>query len=114
MTDQNHDMPTTDGVDFEIAVTDPAAYYGTPDDVSADPELTAVQRRRFLMEWAQDVEDRQAGVEEGMGAGEISGSDQDAKLLQRIRDCIARLPDDDPEQLPGSALTRFWRRLVAG
>ena len=113
MSHEKLDLPPADGVDFETAVSDPAAFYAHPDDISADPDLTPSQRRRFLMEWAQDIEDRQSGLSEGMGAGEVTGSDQDAQLLQRIHASIARLPDDQAEPPPQSAVARLWRRLLA-
>ena len=118
MIHEKQDLPPADGVDFETAVSDPAAFYAHPDDISADPELTPSQRRRFLMEWAQDIEDRQSSVAEGMGAseagsGEPGDPDQDAQLLQRIHASIARLPDDQTEPPPQSTAARLWRRLLA-
>jgi hypothetical protein len=113
MTNKVQDLVPTDEVDFDTAVTDPAAYYESPAAIVADPDLTHAQRRYFLMEWAQDIEDRQVGVDEGMGAAELSGSDHDAQLLQSLRDCLATLPDGQDNQ-PPSAVARLWRRLIAG
>lgn len=114
MTNKLQELLPTEEVDFDTAILDPAAFYATPEAVAADPDLTGGQRRRFLMEWAQDIEDRQVGVDEGMGAGDLSGSDQDAQLLQGIRACLANLPEADADTPPESAVARFWRRLVAG
>ncbi len=113
MTNKVQELRPTEEVDFDTAIMDPAAFYASPDAVAADPDLTGGQRRRFLMEWAQDIEDRQVGVDEGMGAGDLSGSDQDAQQLQAIRACLASLPADDGDAPPESAVARLWRRLVA-
>jgi hypothetical protein len=104
MTDDNE-------VDFDTAVRDPAAFYATPEAVAADADLTDGQKRRFLTAWAQDIEDRQVGIDEGMTAATTSGSDNDAERLQRIHHCLANLPDDAEDEAP--ALARFWRRLLA-
>lgn len=113
MIDDQPTQPHDDKVDFEGSANDPAALYTTPDAVVADSALTDGQKRSFLTAWAQDIEDRQVGVDEGMSPATTAGSDNDAQRLQRIRDCLASLPDDADEKAPPSALARIWRWITA-
>lgn len=90
-----------DGVDYETALADPAAYYSEPEAVLADADLSRVQMRRFLSEWAQDLEGRQVADDEGMGAGTAGESAHEADFLKRIRICLERLGEDTDTEHPG-------------
>ncbi|MEI6484705.1 MAG: hypothetical protein WCO11_00400 [Sphingomonadales bacterium] len=95
-----------DGVDFDTAAADPAAFYDTPDAVLADPQLTSGQRRRFLLEWASDIQRRQQSLSEGMGASAAPSTGQDAEWERRIFTLLAQLPDAPDDAPP---VSRMWR-----
>jgi len=102
-----------DDVDFDTAVSDPAAFYTSPEAVMADADLSGAQKRRFLSQWAAHISERQGGLDEGMGAQEPEGSDDDAARLQRIQKALAALPETD-DDAPETAMRRLWRRLGGG
>lgn len=102
--------PATDGVDFDTAVSDPAAFYADPDAVMADPHLTNGQRRRFLEQWGRDIQRRQESLSEGMGASSMPPTGQDAEWERRIFKLLERLPEGEDSAPP---LSRLWRRLMA-
>ena len=106
----NPRMPP-DEVDFETALTDPAAYYAHPADIVGDDQLSHAQKRRFLEEWAQDVSDRQQAADEGMDSVNSAETASDADILRKIHVGL--------EQLGGEAGTghakpgrSFWKRLM--
>lgn len=112
MTETSPNDPIDDGVDFDVAVTDPAAFYASPEAVAADTELSVAQKRRFLTEWATDIEQRQTSADEGMSAATPAEPGDDAARLQRIQASLAELPADDADAQPETTMHRLWRRLT--
>ncbi len=102
--------PATDGVDFDTAVSDPAAFYADPDAVMADPHLTNSQRRQFLEQWGRDIQRRQESLSEGMGASSMPPTGQDSEWERRIFKLLERLPEGADSSPP---LSRLWRRLIS-
>lgn len=113
MSDSSQKNSPDDAVSFDIAVTDPAAFYATPEEVAADQELTVAQKRRFLTEWATDIEQRQTSADEGMSAATPADPSDDAARLQRIQASLAELPETDAEAQTESTIHRLWRRLTS-
>ncbi len=97
--------------DFDEVVSDPAAFYETPEAVVDDGALNRAQRLRLLGEWAQDLIDRQVAENEGMAPETPAAGAADAQLLRRVNAAI-EVVEASPEA-PGNLLTRVWRRLVA-
>lgn len=98
-------------VDFETAISDPAAYYPEPEAILADTELTHAQKERFLCEWAQDLVDRQVADQEGMVPPEDAEA-ADAALLRRINHAIEQLKD--AEDAEPAEPRSFWKRFLGG
>lgn len=117
MTPDSTPIPTHDDADYETALADPAAYYAEPELVASDTSLTPGQRRRFLTEWAQDIEGRQRAMGEGMGDEDPAVADMDAQRLRRINACLEDLPDSDgsdDDDANDNLVQRVWRRLMRG
>ena len=77
------------------AAADPAARFANPEDIVADSEVSADQKRRFLEEWAEDLTRRQAAEDEGMAAAGAADAANEAKLLKRIHVAIESLDQAD-------------------
>lgn len=104
------DTLPTDEVDFDTALSDPAAYYAHPADILGDDQLTKSQKHRFLSEWAQDLADRQQAAEEGMDSVNSTDTAADAELVRKVNACLQQLDGtDDDSGEPGRS---FWRRLM--
>lgn len=103
------DTLPTDEVDFDTALSDPAAYYAHPADIVGDDQLTASQKHRFLTEWAQDLADRQQAAEEGMDSVNSATTAADSELVRKVNACLQQVGTPADEGKPGRS---FWRRLM--
>lgn len=99
MTDQH--VTPENGVDYETALSDPAAYYHEPETVLTDADLSLAQKKRFLEEWAQDLADRQVADAEGMGSGTPGESADESDFLKRIHACLEQLGVAAKTEHPG-------------
>ena len=68
---------TTQCVDLERVLSDPASVFATPEEVAAHPALTLAQRIEILRLWEYDAAEAEVATEEGMPGG-------NGDLLQRI------------------------------
>lgn len=68
--------------DYHAALRDPAAVYGTPERILADPRLDAEGRRAMLREWESQIRSGKHGA----------GKRPD--ILRRIRAALAHLEAD--------------------
>ena len=71
-------------VDLPAILRDPAAVFGSPQDVLDHPSLTRADRLAILEQWERDARGLSVAEEEGMAGGEES-------LLARVRAAIAQL-----------------------
>jgi hypothetical protein len=71
-------------VDFDLALIDPAAAFGSPEDVVGDSRLTARNKIEILCRWAYDSAELSVAEEEGMGGGESVDLNEVLRALDRI------------------------------
>ena len=107
LRDRQQEQP--EGHDDESALADPTAYYGGPEAIVSDAELSQEQKRRFLSEWAQDIADRQSADQEGMTPVDSTLEDAESDLLKRIRKALETL--DTQSESDGPKPRRWWQRL---
>ncbi|WP_439534057.1 hypothetical protein [Polymorphobacter sp.] len=103
-----------DHVDFDSAVGDPAAYYAEPQSIVADDTLSREQKKRFLTEWAQDIEGRISASDEGQQLDDNSDSgSRDAALLQQINAGLEQVEESEDNDLT-RPLRLWWKRWKSG
>ncbi len=72
------------GIDYEAALRDPAACFGSPAAIVAANELSDRQKIALLRQWAYDESELAVATEEGMPGGE-------SQLFQEIAAALATL-----------------------
>lgn len=70
-------LMTSQAVNLEQALVDPASVFATPEDVAAHAGLTREQKIEILKLWEYDACEAEVATEEGMPGG-------DGDLLRRI------------------------------
>jgi len=68
---------TSQRIDLERALGDPASVFATPEAVASHPALTPEQKIEILRLWEYDAAEAEVATEEGMPGG-------NGDLLQRI------------------------------
>jgi hypothetical protein len=63
---------TSQPVNLEQALRDPAAVFATPEEVAAHPALTREQKIEILRLWEYDAAEAEVATEEGMPGGDDS------------------------------------------
>jgi hypothetical protein len=77
-------------MDFEKAMKNPAAVFGTPETLYAATELSPDQKRAILLQWRDQIEQFQHADDENMRApGPPTG--MTAECLRRVSDLLLTL-----------------------
>jgi hypothetical protein len=71
-------------IDMKEALLDPAAVFGTPEELERHPALTKEQKIELLRRWEYDESEEEVAADEGMPGG-------DSKLLRRVMLALDRL-----------------------
>lgn len=76
-------------MNFQQAMKNPGATFGTPDVLEASIELTVAQKRAILLQWKDQLAQLQAASDESMTGPESNGSG--AECMRRVVDALIRL-----------------------
>ena len=77
-------------MDFETAMKNPGATFGTPETLYGSTEFSAEQKRAILRQWQDQLEQFQHADEENMRApGPPTG--MTAECLRRVTDLLSEL-----------------------
>ena len=77
-------------MDFEKAMKNPGAIFGTPESLYASTEFSPEQKRAILLQWQDQLEQFQHADEENMRApGPPTG--MTAECLRRVTDLLSEL-----------------------
>jgi hypothetical protein len=76
-------------MDFQQALKNPGATFGTPETLEASAELNAVQKRAILLQWKDQLMQLQKATDESMIGPESDGASAD--YLRRVVDALTRL-----------------------
>lgn len=77
-------MSTSDGIDLDLALQDPAAVFASPEQVVGEPRLTREQKIRVLERWEADARELDVAEDENMIGGEPSMLDRVAAALRAL------------------------------
>jgi hypothetical protein len=99
--------------DFDVVLSDPAAFFGSPQAILDDATLSTAEMQQLLTAWRQDLADRHGAADEGMLPDVPGIIEADVRLGEAIVAALAtieaRTADEDSRpNLP----TRIWRRLT--
>jgi hypothetical protein len=78
--------------EYQKAVVDPAAVFGSPEEVLARADLSPAQKLHLLRRWCYDARELSVAEAEGMGGGEPS-------LLERVTAALAALEGTTSSQV---------------
>jgi len=86
-------------MDFEQALIDPAAVFGSPEEVAAESSLSTGQKIRILRRWEYDAREMTVAEEENMPG-------EESDTLDRVLRCLHELgfspdPDEGPPTKQG-------------
>ena len=70
--------------EFEQALLDPQAKFGTPESVLGREDLSAPQKRQLLEQWEADARRLSESAEEGMTGGESAPLDRISDALRSL------------------------------
>ena len=85
-------------VDIAAALQDPAAHFGSPQDILTDPSLSRALRVKLLRRWEEDAKRLEVAENEGMTGGEES-------MLQRVKQALLTLEEPATAEGPSSLRT---------
>jgi hypothetical protein len=78
------DTTSAHAINTDLALTDPAKVFGTPDEVLACDSITKEQKRKILRRWEMDARLMAVAEEEGMTGGESNQLDLVGKALLEL------------------------------
>jgi hypothetical protein len=79
-------------MDFEAAMKNPGATFGTPEVLEVTRDLSAEQKRAILMQWKDQLQQLQTADDENMAGPEPEANHGGiAELLKRVTTVLARL-----------------------
>ncbi|HEY7378743.1 MAG TPA: hypothetical protein VH542_08685 [Steroidobacteraceae bacterium] len=78
-------------MDFEAAMKNPGATFGTPEVLEVTRDLSAEQKRAILMQWKDQLRQLQTADDENMAGPEEANHGGIAELLKRVTTVLARL-----------------------
>lgn len=89
-----------DKQDFEKALLDVSKVFGSPEDITAQVDLTREQKLKLLQQWEYDLQLLLVAAEENMPAqGKTNEPGETAELVQRIHKLVAQMgAEADPEK----------------
>jgi hypothetical protein len=76
-------------MDFQLAMKNPVATFGTPEVLEASTELTVAQKRAILLQWKDQLTQLQAASDESMTGPESQGAG--AECMRRVVNALIRL-----------------------